>query len=59
MRRLIVPLLLPLLLSGTPAQPTAPNLLRVAVLSDFNGSYGSLSYPPALNISPRRHTGQL
>ncbi|MDB5045058.1 MAG: metallophosphoesterase [Deinococcus sp.] len=47
-------LLLPLLLSGTPAPSAAPDLLRVAVLSDFNGAYGSLTYPPALNTSLSR-----
>jgi hypothetical protein len=46
MRRLV--LLLPLLLSATPAPSAAPDLMRVAVLSDFNGSYGSLTYPPDL-----------
>lgn len=54
MRRLLVPLLLPLLLSGTPLPPPAPDLLRVAVLSDFNGAYGSLTYPPALKPSLSR-----
>ncbi|MFB9995044.1 hypothetical protein ACFFLM_24140 [Deinococcus oregonensis] len=52
MRRLF--LVLPLLLSATPAPSAAPDLLRVAVLSDFNGSYGSLTSPPALNSSLRR-----
>jgi hypothetical protein len=50
MRRLV--LLLPLLLSATPARlPPAPDLIRVAVLSDFNGTYGSLTYPAELKSS--------
>ncbi|THF71189.1 metallophosphoesterase [Deinococcus sp. Arct2-2] len=54
MRRLLVPLLLPFLLSSTPLPPAASDLLRVAVLSDINGSYGSLSYPSALKSSLSR-----
>lgn len=53
MRRRLLPLVLaPLLLSGTPA--SAPDALRVAVLSDFNGSYGSTTYPAALHRSITR-----
>ncbi|PNY80268.1 metallophosphoesterase family protein [Deinococcus koreensis] len=51
MRRLL-PLLLPLLLSAAPA-PSASGV-RLAILSDFNGSYGSTAYPAALGRSVRR-----
>ncbi|GAA5434985.1 hypothetical protein Daqu01_00087 [Deinococcus aquaticus] len=51
-------LLLPLLLSAAPApvlpapvSPALPGPVRVAILSDFNGPYGSTSYPPALGRS--------
>lgn len=55
MRRLL-PLLLPALLWGpvqaaAPAaapRPTPATPLRLVLLSDFNGSYGSTRYPPAL-----------
>lgn len=49
MRRLLPLVLAPLLLSATPSP--APDVLRVAVLSDFNGPYGSTSYPAALHRS--------
>lgn len=50
-------LLLPLLLSATPPVPTAPAAtVRVAILSDFNGSYGRTTYPPALDRSITRIT---
>ncbi|WP_019586479.1 metallophosphoesterase family protein [Deinococcus apachensis] len=53
MRRPLLPLVLaPLLLSGTPRP--APDVLRVAVLSDFNGPYGSTVYPAALHRSVAR-----
>ena len=55
MRRRLLPLFLvlaPLLLSGAPV--SFPDRLRVAVLSDFNGPYGSTSYPAALYRSVRR-----
>lgn len=51
MRRLL-PLFLPLLLSAAPV-PQA-GVSRLAILSDFNGSYGSTTYPPALTRSVRR-----
>lgn len=49
-------LLLPLLLSAAPApvSPALPGPVRVAILSDFNGAYGSTSYPPALGRSVAR-----
>lgn len=54
-------LLLPLLLSAAPApvspgpvSPALPGPVRVAILSDFNGPYGSTSYPPALGRSVAR-----
>ncbi|GGS34335.1 metallophosphoesterase family protein [Deinococcus knuensis] len=47
-------LLLPLLLSAAPVSPTLPGPVRVAILSDFNGPYGSTSYPPALGRSVTR-----
>ncbi|GHG23663.1 metallophosphoesterase [Deinococcus indicus] len=47
-------LLLPLLLSAAPVSPAVPGPVRVAILSDFNGAYGSTSYPPALGRSVAR-----
>ncbi|GGR51671.1 metallophosphoesterase [Deinococcus seoulensis] len=47
-------LLLPLLLSAAPVSPALPDPVRVAILSDFNGPYGSTSYPPALGRSVTR-----
>ncbi|MFW8626208.1 metallophosphoesterase family protein [Deinococcus sp. ME38] len=47
-------LLLPLLLSAAPVSPAVPGPVRVAILSDFNGPYGSTSYPPALGRSVAR-----
>lgn len=47
-------LLLPLLLSAAPVSPALPGPVRVAILSDFNGPYGSTSYPPALGRSVAR-----
>ncbi|SMB96118.1 metallophosphoesterase family protein [Deinococcus hopiensis] len=47
--RALLPLLLPPLLLG--AAPTTDETLRVAVLSDFNGSYGNTTYPAALSHS--------
>lgn len=52
-RRLLL-LLLPLLLSAAP--PVAPPPVRLAILGDFNGPYGSTTYPPALGRSIRRIT---
>ncbi|WP_291429811.1 metallophosphoesterase [Deinococcus sp.] len=59
--------LLPLLLSAAPAPALAPapapalaftpalaGDVRVAILSDFNGPYGSTAYPPALGRSVAR-----
>ncbi|MCD0159445.1 metallophosphoesterase, partial [Deinococcus sp. 6GRE01] len=47
-------LLLPLLLSAAPVSPALSSPVRVAILSDFNGTYGSTSYPPALGRSVAR-----
>lgn len=47
-------LLLPLLLSAAPVSPAVSSPVRVAILSDFNGAYGSTSYPPALGRSVAR-----
>ena len=47
-------LLLPLLLSAAPVSPALSSPVRVAILSDFNGAYGSTSYPPALGRSVTR-----
>lgn len=49
-----LPLLLPLLLSAAPVSPALSSPVRVAILSDFNGTYGSTSYPPALGRSVTR-----
>lgn len=50
MRRSFLSLLLPALLSAAsppvPTPPAAP--LRLVLLSDFNGPYGSVKYPPAV-----------
>ncbi|MEF2279764.1 metallophosphoesterase [Deinococcus sp. YIM 134068] len=51
MRRLLPLLLTPLLVAAAPV-PAKP--LRVVVLSDFNGSYGSTAYPAALTRSVGR-----
>ncbi|GAA0504338.1 metallophosphoesterase [Deinococcus depolymerans] len=54
MRFPALPLLLPLLLSAAPVSPALPGPVRVAILSDFNGPYGSTTYPPALGRSVAR-----
>ncbi|WP_216328396.1 metallophosphoesterase family protein [Deinococcus aestuarii] len=51
MRRLLPLLLVPLLVGAAPA-PASP--LRVVILSDFNGAYGSTAYPAALTRSVGR-----
>lgn len=50
MRRLV--LLLPLLLSAAPLPPAQP--VRLAILGDFNGPYGSTTYPAPLARSVAR-----
>ena len=51
MRRLV--LLLPLLLSAAPLSPSAQPV-RLAILGDFNGPYGSTTYPATLARSVTR-----
>ncbi|WP_102127648.1 metallophosphoesterase family protein [Deinococcus planocerae] len=51
MRHLLPLLLVPLLVGAAPA-PASP--LRIVILSDFNGSYGSTTYPAALRRSVDR-----
>ncbi|GGB61535.1 metallophosphoesterase family protein [Deinococcus soli (ex Cha et al. 2016)] len=51
MRRLV--LLLPLLLSAAPLPPSAQPV-RLAILGDFNGPYGSTTYPAPLARSVAR-----
>lgn len=51
MRRLV--LLLPLLLSAAPLSPSAQPV-RLAILGDFNGPYGSTTYPAPLARSVAR-----
>ena len=51
--RALLPLLLPPLLLGAAPAPLG-DVVRVAVLSDFNGSYGSTAYPAALHRSVKR-----
>lgn len=51
MRRLV--LLLPLLLSAAPLPPSAQPV-RLAILGDFNGPYGSTTYPAPLARSVTR-----
>lgn len=51
MRRLV--LLLPLLLSAAPLSPSAQPV-RLAILGDFNGPYGSTTYPAPLARSVTR-----
>lgn len=49
MRRRRLALTLLLLTPGLlGAAPPAPDVVRVVVLSDFNGAYGSTTYPPAV-----------
>ncbi|GGR94369.1 metallophosphoesterase family protein [Deinococcus sedimenti] len=52
MRRLVF--LLPLLLSASPVPVVADRPVRLAILGDFNGPYGSTSYPAPLTRSVAR-----
>ncbi|MFC4638107.1 metallophosphoesterase family protein [Deinococcus hohokamensis] len=55
--RALLPALLALPLLTAAAPPTTPvNTLRLVLLSDFNGPYGSLQYPAALTRTVRRIT---
>lgn len=54
MRRVLLPLLLSWPLLSAAAPPVDESPVRLVILSDFNGSYGSLTYPPALTWAVQR-----
>ncbi|UBV43051.1 metallophosphoesterase [Deinococcus taeanensis] len=53
MRSLLL-LFLPALLSAAPPPAAAPQAVRLAILGDFNGAYGSVTYPAPLARSVAR-----